>query len=94
MGSPGLRMKVRCGVSEAIDEEHHEPADEEDGEDPLIEEEEEGAGKGHLVVGRHRGSSLGIVRATVEMSERTGTRSVAQQRAGWKRVWGGLGFPQ
>lgn len=87
-------MKVLCGVSEDMVEEHQEAEGEGGGEDPFVEEEEEGAGEGRFAEGRHRGSSLGTVMETVEMSERRGTRSVAQQRAGWKRVWGGLGFPQ
>lgn len=81
-------------MSEAIVEEHQEPADEEHREDPFVEEEEEGAGKGHLAEGRHRGSSLGTVTATVEMRDWSGTRSVRQHLVGWKRVCGGLGFPQ
>jgi hypothetical protein len=56
-----------------MEEEHHEPADEEDGEDPFIEEEEEGTEPRDFAEGRHRGSSLGMVMATVEMREWRGT---------------------
>jgi hypothetical protein len=76
LGSPGLKMIVLWGLSEAIEDEDHEPADENDGKDALVEEEEEGAGPGGFAEGRHRVSSLGMVMATVEMRDRTRTRSV------------------